>query len=141
MSFSLKEAQDILIVLKGTYEKMTNSSLDIQKQMDKLQKTINSNVIEDMDSSDVDELFKKEIRETCVRYDRGVLISNKNMTSSRKKYNHAFSIAFSLESNKEGGDITNAELRVALFKRIYQLENEGTDLIECCGLPFDTYEN
>ena len=57
------------------------------------------------------------------------------------KYNHAFTIAFSVETEHEADDVTAEELRDAIRKRIDDCMN-GTDadLIECCGAPFDTYE-
>jgi hypothetical protein len=55
------------------------------------------------------------------------------------KYNHAFSIAFELYSNHEwGDDITPAELRSAIQRRLDNLPDEK--LIEAVGEPFDTIE-
>ena len=57
-----------------------------------------------------------------------------------KKYNHAFDIAFSIDSDNEGGLVTEAELLTGLLKRVIEMLNGG-DIVEACGLPFDTLEN
>lgn len=59
-----------------------------------------------------------------------------------KRYNHAFDIAFSLNSLKEdASDVTNEMVAEALMRRIADCVNgKDSTLIECCGAPFDTYE-
>ena len=58
-----------------------------------------------------------------------------------KKYNHAYTLAFSLNSNdKEGDDVTSEDLIKALLARIEGLKKEG-EIICAIGCPFDTYEN
>lgn len=57
-----------------------------------------------------------------------------------KKYNHAFTMAFSLNSNNTGDEVTEKELIRALKRRVRELESAG-EAIEACGLPYDTYEN
>ena len=57
-----------------------------------------------------------------------------------KKYNHAFSVAFEVESrNEEGEDITPEQYRAALIARANQLFLEG-EFSEATGAPDDTYE-
>jgi hypothetical protein len=53
-------------------------------------------------------------------------------------YNHAFSVAFSLLSTDELGNVTGKQLRVAALARLNSLDDE--EIIEACGCPFDTYE-
>ncbi len=58
------------------------------------------------------------------------------------KYNHAYDICFSLESNTESGeDVTPDMLRTALLNRIKDLDdaNEWGE-IHANSVPFDTYE-
>lgn len=58
------------------------------------------------------------------------------------RYNHAYTIAFSLISTKEdGSDVTNDMLAEALKKRVEDCQSEkDSPLLECSGAPFDTYE-
>lgn len=58
----------------------------------------------------------------------------------KKKYNHAFTIAFALDSDNDGEHVTEQELLIALKEKVRELEVTG-EIIEACGLPFDTYEN
>jgi hypothetical protein len=55
-------------------------------------------------------------------------------------YNHAFTIAFSLETNNEGGKVTSDELLKALQERLNDLQKFPEQIIEAVGLPDDTYE-
>jgi len=62
----------------------------------------------------------------------------------QKKYNHAFVVAFSIESNNDGEHVTERELLIGLTKRLLEfLEAKvgHTLASECCGMPYDTYEN
>lgn len=55
-------------------------------------------------------------------------------------YNHAFTVAFSMDSaDPTGENVTAAELRAALLARIADLDAAG-QWIEAVGMPFDTYE-
>lgn len=61
------------------------------------------------------------------------------------KFNHAYSIGFSLESSHpKGEDVTPDMLRAALEKRIADLnatdDGKGIEWLEACGAPWDTYE-
>lgn len=58
-----------------------------------------------------------------------------------KLYNHAFSIAFSIDTNNEGDKVTAEELLDGLRKRLHDLEKNPPEIIEACGMPYDTYEN
>lgn len=59
-----------------------------------------------------------------------------------KKFNHAFTIAFSIDSDNDGENVTNKELLQGLINRVNDIiGEEDCDLTEACGLPFDTYEN
>ena len=56
------------------------------------------------------------------------------------KYDHAYDIAFSIESDHPNGDdVTENMLYQALRKRISEAYLNG-ELIEAVGMPFDTYE-
>jgi hypothetical protein len=58
-----------------------------------------------------------------------------------KKYNHAFDIAFEVISEDPTGEnVTTEELFSGLQKRMHDLKKSGDEIIEACGLPFDTYE-
>jgi hypothetical protein len=56
------------------------------------------------------------------------------------KYNHAFDIAFEVISNNDGEHVTADELFEGLMYRVATLAGNKEELIEACGLPFDTYE-
>jgi hypothetical protein len=53
------------------------------------------------------------------------------------KYNHAFDIAFEVKTNNDGEHVTADELRNGLNNRLNNLSDD--ELIEACGLPFDTF--
>jgi hypothetical protein len=56
------------------------------------------------------------------------------------KYNHMYTLAFSLENNCPTGEkTTQAEIVSALNKRIAELIDEGL-IPEAIGYPDDTYE-
>ena len=56
------------------------------------------------------------------------------------RYNHAFTVAFSLESDtQDGSDITPAMCRAALEARMNELDKHG-EWDEAIGPSFDTYE-
>lgn len=55
-------------------------------------------------------------------------------------YNHAFTIAFSLENESPTGEDTTAkEMHIALLKRLVDLM-ENDEIEEAVGMPYDTYE-
>lgn len=58
-----------------------------------------------------------------------------------KTYDHAFTIAFSVQgsTHPEGEDLTRDQYRAALMKRINELYREDA-FGEAVGLPFDTFE-
>ncbi len=59
---------------------------------------------------------------------------------SMQRFSHVFSIAFSVESNDRfGEDVTPQMLRVALLKRIADLD-QNDEWGEATGVPHDTYE-
>lgn len=57
-----------------------------------------------------------------------------------KKYNHAFDLAFELESDNKSDDVTATELLAALEKRVEYLKSHPDEIVGACGL-FDTIEN
>ncbi len=58
-----------------------------------------------------------------------------------KKYNHAYTLAFSLNSDDRGGeDVTPEDMILALQCRIDDLK-KNNEVLEAVGCPFDTYEN
>ena len=55
------------------------------------------------------------------------------------RYNHAYTLAFSLVSNDDKGhDVDARQLKAALLARIEDLDAEGA-WIEATGAPFDSY--
>lgn len=59
------------------------------------------------------------------------------------KFDHAYTIAFSLVSDDEQGkDVTTAMLKEALLRRIKDLDQspQGGEWFEAVGAPFDTHE-
>ena len=56
------------------------------------------------------------------------------------KYNHAFSVCFSIESeDPEGRDLTAEQIRDAIMRRV-RMAYENKELHEAIGAPYDTYE-
>ena len=64
-----------------------------------------------------------------------------------KKYNHAFTIAFTVNSDarcdrdNDKYFPTREEMFAGIKKRIADLENSSFEIFEATGYPFDTYEN
>lgn len=58
------------------------------------------------------------------------------------RYNHMFSIAFSLTSeHQEGDDVTPEMLQEAILLRVDDLmQHDPKTLVEAVGMPEDTYE-
>jgi len=56
------------------------------------------------------------------------------------KYNHAFDIAFEVISDNKGEDVTEEELFEGLMNRIKSLRKNEGEILEACGMPFDTYD-
>ncbi len=56
-----------------------------------------------------------------------------------KRFNHAFTIAFSVETENEGDKVTKEELMKGLRLKMEEIVKED-NMTECCGLPYDTYE-
>ncbi len=56
------------------------------------------------------------------------------------KWDHAYSIGFSLKTDHEGDQVTTEELITALQGRIEDLRANGDEVLEACEL-FDTCEN
>ncbi len=61
------------------------------------------------------------------------------MMNKKRKYNHAFDIAFEIESDNKGEHVTRNELIQGLTRRLVNPMKHPTEIIEACGLPFDTY--
>ena len=58
-----------------------------------------------------------------------------------KKYNHQYTLAFSVDTNRHAEEHTNAhEIMAAVLKRITDI-HENCEWDEAIGLPSDTYEN
>ena len=58
-----------------------------------------------------------------------------------KKYNHAYTLAFSVDTNRhKDAPVSTTEIIPALLKRIADLTQCG-EWDEALGLPWDTYEN
>lgn len=61
----------------------------------------------------------------------------------QKKYNHAFTIGFSINSDFDGDKVPGHELTEGLRKRLESLlcDPKECDIEEACGAAYDTYEN
>lgn len=62
---------------------------------------------------------------------------------TKRKYNHAFTIAFTVKSDNTGENVTGVEIVCGLLERIKSLIKEDPSMEifeEATGLPFDTYE-
>ena len=57
-----------------------------------------------------------------------------------KRYNHAYTIAFSVESDSRDEDVTAAEMIAGLERRIEDIRKTG-EIKEACGASYDTFEN
>lgn len=59
-----------------------------------------------------------------------------------KKFNHAFGIDFSIDSDNDEENVTADELKAGLAQRLADLlASDPAEIIEACGMPYDTYEN
>lgn len=58
-----------------------------------------------------------------------------------KKYSHVFSLAFTVDSNNEGENVTKDELLIGLRRRLAGLERNPVEILEACGLPEETEVN
>lgn len=68
------------------------------------------------------------------------MIKTKMDHYKKGKYNHAFDIAFEVISDNEEEHVTKEELFEGLFNRISSLIKNGDEILEACGMPFDTYD-
>ncbi|MCQ8822316.1 hypothetical protein NQT65_19170 [Pseudoalteromonas agarivorans] len=59
-------------------------------------------------------------------------------TDRKGNFNHAFDIAFEVVSDNNGDNVTGAELRAGLLRRLLITSDE--ELEEACGKPHDTFE-
>lgn len=57
-----------------------------------------------------------------------------------KKYNHAVEIAFTIDSDNDGDNVTEEEYIAGLEKRLADLKSRKGEALEACGI-YDTYEN
>ena len=55
-----------------------------------------------------------------------------------KKYDHAYTIAFALQTDNDAEHVTEKELLVALSQRLTNLIAGLDDIVEACGMPYDT---
>lgn len=58
--------------------------------------------------------------------------------SDKIRYNHAFSIAFSVETANDAENVSSSEIRAGVLKRLADIGD--FELVEAVGMPFDTYE-
>ena len=56
-------------------------------------------------------------------------------------FNHAFSIAFSVDTAHEAESVTDAELFAAVRRRLRDLRANPGEIQEACGAADDTYIN
>jgi hypothetical protein len=57
-----------------------------------------------------------------------------------KKYNHTYTLGFSIDSDNAGENVTQKELLLGIAKRLADLIEYG-EAEEACGLPLETYRN
>lgn len=57
-----------------------------------------------------------------------------------KRYSHAFAIAFTVISEHGPDDVTEDELWFGLINRMMDLYKNRGEIMEACGVPYDTYE-
>ena len=55
----------------------------------------------------------------------------------KQRYNHLFTLAFEVESNNDGANVTEDELLAALANRLINLRRDHA-IQEAVGLPDDT---
>ena len=70
--------------------------------------------------------------------DYAVTFNAAKPTDRKGKFNHAFDIAFEVVSDNDGDNVTCAELRAGLMRRLLITPDE--ELEEACGRPHDTFE-
>jgi len=58
-----------------------------------------------------------------------------------KKYNHAYTVAFSIDTDHEPDEVTVDELLEGMYRRVDQLAHCRQEVQESCGPPYDTYAN
>lgn len=58
-----------------------------------------------------------------------------------KLYNHAFEIAFSINSDYEGDNVPEEELIQGLEERLKEMKSTPGLILEACGAAYDTYDN
>lgn len=69
-------------------------------------------------------------------------IDKNGVRSKPLKYNHMFSLSFTVVTDHEGENVTSEELETGLRYRLEKLTcGRYEDLREACQLPCDTYEN
>jgi hypothetical protein len=58
-----------------------------------------------------------------------------------KRYNHMFSICFTVDTDNDSEHITEKELIAGLYNRLQALEANAGEIIEACGAPHDTIDS
>ena len=73
---------------------------------------------------------------------KGRLMAEPEAAPKKKRYNHAYTIAFSLVSDTEdGSDVTSEMLTAAIEQRMAALDKSGDiEWHEAVGPPYDTFE-
>jgi len=56
------------------------------------------------------------------------------------KFDHAYTIAFSIVSQHDAENVTTQELLDGLYQRFRDLDKNGDEIQEAVGAPFDSYE-
>lgn len=104
--------------------------------------TVLNQIIKDIQSGDltaVEELLNfVPMENLCGYLPEGTFSKDEK----KKKYSHAFMIAFTVEtehSDLDGDEVTEEELLDGLDKRYCDLKRSG-EIIEAVGKPYDTYE-
>lgn len=68
------------------------------------------------------------------------LVTSSCEDSPKKKFNHAFQIAFSVDTDNPADNVTKEELLKALKNKVDEIEATG-EILEAVGAPYDSYEN
>lgn len=67
------------------------------------------------------------------------MIEKEHRHLKKGKYNHAATIAFTVENDSEEGELTKEEILHGIMRRLLLLLENPCEFAECCEV-YDTYE-